>query len=172
VFGRSAVETGLLMTPWPVAVGLTAPIAGWLVDRHRPAGLLGGIGLVGLSLGLVLVASQEAHAALSRIAWWMALCGVGFGFCQSPNNRTILASAPRERAGSASGILAGARLVGQTLGAALVSMIFALTSANPGGVGHGATLALLVGAGFAAAGAVASSPRLFGFGQTEPPPPR
>ncbi|HEY1430393.1 MAG TPA: MFS transporter, partial [Stellaceae bacterium] len=172
VLGRSAVETGLLMTPWPMAVGFTAPIAGWLVDRRYPAGILGGIGLAVLSLGLVLVASQEAHAAVSRIAWWMAICGVGFGFFQSPNNRTILASAPRERAGSASGILATARLVGQTLGAALVGLIFALTSASQGGIGRGAILALLVGSGFAAAGAVVSSLRLVGFRQAEPPPPR
>src|SRR6516162_11887903 len=143
VLGRSAVETGLLMTPWPVAVDFTALIAGWLVDRHYPAGILGEIGLAVLSLGPVLVASQEAHAAVSPIAWWMAICGVGFGFFQSPNNRTILASAPRERAGSASGILATARLVGQTLGAALVGLIFALASAGSGGVGRGATLALI-----------------------------
>ena len=167
VLGRSAVETGLLMTPWPVAVALVAPIAGWLVDRHDPAGILGGIGLVALSLGLVLVAFQEAHAGVSRIAWCMAVCGVGFGFFQSPNNRTILASAPPERAGSASGILASARLVGQTLGAALVGLISALSSVSPEGIGRGATLALLVGAGFAAAGAVASS-LLLGFRQAEP----
>lgn len=163
VLGRSAVETGLLMTPWPVAVGFTAPFAGRLVDKHYPAGILGGIGLATLGLGLVLVASQEAHAAVSRIAWCMAICGIGFGFFQTPNNRTILGSAPPERAGSASGILAAARLVGQTLGAALVGLIFALTSASPGGIGHGATLALFVGAGFAAAGAVVSSLRLLGF---------
>jgi MFS transporter, DHA2 family, multidrug resistance protein len=172
VLGRSAVETGLLMTPWPVAVGFAAPIAGRLVDRNYPAGTLGGIGLAILSLGLVLVASQETLAAVSRIAWWMVICGVGFGFFQSPNNRTILASAPPERAGSASGVLATARLVGQTLGAALVGLIFALTSASPGGIGHGATLSLLVGAGFAAAGAVASSLRLFSSRRAEPPPSR
>jgi len=171
VLGQTAVETGLLMTPWPMAVACTAPIAGWLVDKHYPAGILGGIGLAILSLGLVLVASQEAHAAVSQIAWWMAICGVGFGFFQSPNNRTILASAPREHAGSASGILATARLVGQTLGAALVGLIFVLTSAGPGGIGRGATSALLIGAGVAAAGAVVSSLRLFGFRQAEPAPP-
>jgi hypothetical protein len=52
----------------------------------------------------------------------------------------------------------------------LVGLIFALTSASPGGIGHGATLALLVGSGFAAAGAVTSSLRLFGFRQAEAPP--
>src|SRR5271165_2291137 len=78
------------------------------------------------------------------MAWWMAICGVGFGFFQSPNNRTILASVPPDRAGSANGILATARLVGQTFGAALVGLIFALTSTSPSGISHGATLALLV----------------------------
>ena len=43
VLGRSAVETGLLMTHWPMAVGFTAPIAGWLVDRRYPAGILAGL---------------------------------------------------------------------------------------------------------------------------------
>ncbi|MGC1887036.1 MAG: MFS transporter, partial [Stellaceae bacterium] len=100
---------------------------------------------------------------------WMAICGVGFGFFQSPNNRTILASAPPDRAGSASGILATARLVGQTFGAALVGLIFALTSTSPSGISHGATLAVLVAAGFAIAGAIASSLRLFGFRRAELP---
>jgi len=42
--GRSQVATGLMMTPWPLAVGLVAPVAGRLADRF-PAGILGGIGL-------------------------------------------------------------------------------------------------------------------------------
>ena len=94
VLGRSAVETGLLMTHWPMAVGFTAPIAGWLVDRRYPAGILGGVGLAVLSLRLVLMASQEAHTAVSRIAWWMAICGVGFGFFQSPSSPAYPANAP------------------------------------------------------------------------------
>ncbi|MBS0331571.1 MAG: MFS transporter, partial [Proteobacteria bacterium] len=49
--GRSAVVTGLLMTPWPIAVGIAAPIAGRLADRHR-AGTLGGIGLSVFAAGL------------------------------------------------------------------------------------------------------------------------
>ena len=172
VLGRSAVETGLLMTPWPVAVGFAAPIAGWLTDKRYPAGILGGIGLATMSVGLVLLAFRPGHAAIPEMAWWMAICGVGFGFFQSPNNRTILASAPPDRAGSASGILATARLVGQTFGAALVGLIFALTSGSPSGISRGATLALLVAAGFATAGAIASSLRLFGFRRAELPQPR
>ena len=44
VLGRDQVETGLLMTPWPVALGLAAPIAGRLSDRV-PAGALGAVGM-------------------------------------------------------------------------------------------------------------------------------
>jgi len=42
-FGYSAVQMGLLITPWPIAVAVAAPVAGRLVERY-PAGLLGGIG--------------------------------------------------------------------------------------------------------------------------------
>ncbi len=59
----------------------------------------------------------------------MILCGAGFGLFQSPNNHTIITSAPRHRSGGASGMLGTARLLGQSSGAALVALMF-----NP--VGH------------------------------------
>ena len=124
VLGRSAVETGLLMTPWPVAVSISAPIAGHLADRW-PAGLLGGIGLVILAVGLGLLAAISPDAGSVDIIWRMAICGLGFGFFQSPNNRAMMASAPRQRAGAAGGMLATARLIGQTAGAAAVALISA-----------------------------------------------
>ena len=56
----------------------------------------------------------------------MALCGAGFGLFQSPNNHTIISSAPRNRSGGASGMLGTARLLGQSSGAALVALMFTL----------------------------------------------
>ena len=53
----------------------------------------------------------------------MILCGAGFGLFQSPNNHTIITSAPRERSGGASGMLGTARLLGQSTGAALVALM-------------------------------------------------
>jgi MFS transporter, DHA2 family, multidrug resistance protein len=82
------------------------------------------------------------------------LCGAGFGTFQSPNNRQMLASAPRERSGGASGMLGTARLTGQTLGAALVALIFGVAPQ------HGPTLALYTAAGFAAVAALVSMLRL------------
>jgi len=63
--GRSPVETGFLITPWPVLVGVMAPVAGRLSDRYSP-GLLGGIGLLILAAGLVaMMALPAAPAAWS-----------------------------------------------------------------------------------------------------------
>jgi len=159
VLGRSQVATGLLMTPWPATVAVIAPIAGRLADRY-PAGILGGIGLAVLSLGYVLLALLPTHPATIDILWRMTLCGLGFGFFQSPNNRAIVVSAPRERSGGAGAIQSTARLLGQTIGAALVALIFGL--AHPAG-GTGPTVAILLAAGFSALAAVASVFRLFNF---------
>jgi DHA2 family multidrug resistance protein-like MFS transporter len=155
VLGRSAVETGLLMTPWPVAVSIAAPIAGRLADRWS-AGLLGGIGLAILAVGLGLLAVIPPHAGTVDIVWRMAVCGLGFGFFQSPNNRAMMASAPRKRSGAAGGMLATARLIGQTAGAASVALIFRIE-------GHSTTnMTLVVAAIVAAVAAGVSMTRLVG----------
>lgn len=151
--GRSQVETGFLITPWPVVVAIMAPIGGFLADRYR-VGLLGGIGLAILSFGMAMLATLPRDASVFDIGWRMAVCGFGFGFFQSPNMKALLLSAPSSRAGGASGMVATARLTGQTLGAALAAFCFSI------GNGNGPTLALTIGVGFAAVGSGVSFLRL------------
>ncbi|RKP44892.1 MFS transporter [Trinickia fusca] len=151
--GRTQVETGFLITPWPLAIVFAAPLSGVLSDRYS-AGALGGIGLLILTAGLVLLATMGAHPAATDIAWRMAVCGAGFGMFQSPNNRQMLSAAPRERSGGASGMLGTARLTGQTLGAALVALIFGVAPT------HGPTIALETAAAFAAVAAAVSLLRM------------
>jgi len=153
--GHTAVETGLFMTPWPVALALTAPIAGRLADRY-PAGLLGGCGLLVMSLGLGLLAFLPETASAAAFIWRMALCGFGFGLFQSPNSRAILASAPRARSGAAGGMLSTSRLIGQTLGAAGVAILFRAYPAT------GSNLALCAAAALALLAALVSMVRLTG----------
>ena len=49
--GHSEVMTGLLLTPWPLATLVTAPLAGYLVERIHP-GILGSIGMALFAVGL------------------------------------------------------------------------------------------------------------------------
>ena len=126
VLGRSVFATGLLMTPWPIAVGIAAPFAGRLADRFN-AGLLGGIGLAIFAGGLFFLSRLGASPDDFSIAWRMAVCGFGFGIFQSPNNRTIVSAAPKARSGAAGGMLATARLLGQTGGAVAVGVAFHLS---------------------------------------------
>jgi DHA2 family multidrug resistance protein-like MFS transporter len=152
-FGYSAVQMGLLITPWPLAVAIAAPIAGRLVERY-PAGLLGGIGLCVFALGLLALAMLGEHPTPSDVIWRMALAGFGFGLFQTPNNRTMIAAAPRERSGGASGMLGTARLLGQTTGAALVALLLGRYPVD------GTQLSLFTGVGFALLGASLSLLRL------------
>jgi MFS transporter, DHA2 family, multidrug resistance protein len=168
VIGRSQVETGLLMTPWPVTVAMIAPIAGRLADRY-PAGILGGIGLGLLSLGFILLALLPDQPGDVNVIWRMAICGWGFGFFQSPNNRAIVTSAPRERSGSAGAIQGTSRLLGQTIGAALVALVFGYS--GPAG-GTSPTIAILLAAGFSAFAALASLSRSLNVLRIPRPPRR
>jgi len=142
VLRRSVFATGLLMTPWPIAVGIAAPFAGRLADKV-PTGLLGGIGLAIFAAGLFALSRMGSSPSDVDLAWRMALCGLGFGLFQSPNNRTIVSSAPKARSGAAGGMLATARLLGQTTGAVAVGATFHI-------FGVGATPHLLLAAAIAA----------------------
>jgi DHA2 family multidrug resistance protein-like MFS transporter len=155
VSGLTPIQIGILITPWPAALVVMAPIAGRLADRH-PAGLLGGFGLAVMTFGLLLVLFLPSPPAPVDVAWRLAVCGIGFGFFQSPNNRLIIASAPRDRAGAGSGMLSTSRLLGQTTGSALVALVLGITH----GVELGTRLAIAMAAGFAGLAMVLSSLRL------------
>ena len=153
VLGRTPIETGFLMTPWAVLVGIMAPIAGRLSVRYSP-GLLGGAGLAALSVGMGTLVFLPTVATAFDIGWRMAVCGVGFGFFQAPNIKALMSSAPPGRSGGASGIVATARLTGQAMGAALVAFCMTVSVVN------GPRYGLMLGVGFAAVASIASFSRL------------
>ncbi|MDE7467285.1 MAG: MFS transporter [Muribaculaceae bacterium] len=121
----SAITTGLLMTPWPLATMIVSPIAARYVERHNP-GATAAMGMVVFICGVVLLLFTGSNPQWWNIAWRMAVCGVGFGMFQTPNNIVMVMATPVHRSGGAGGMQSTARLVGQTLGATIVSSVFAL----------------------------------------------
>ena len=146
-WGRTPLQAGALITAWPAAVVVAAPIAGRLIGRW-PVGALSSCGLALLSIGMLLLAALPAQPVTADIVWRMVLCGIGFGLFQAPNNHAILTSGPVNRSGVAGGMLSTARTTGQTTGAVMLAIVFSLFNAHDG---HGPEVALVLAAGFAAA---------------------
>jgi DHA2 family multidrug resistance protein-like MFS transporter len=163
-WGLSAAETGLYMIPWPLAVALAAPVSGRLSDRVS-TGWLCAAGGICLAAGLLTAALCPRSSGLAPLVAATLLCGIGFGFFQTPNNRTMLLAAPRDRSGAAGGMQGTARLTGQTAGALVMTLLFALTSMDAA-----PRLGLGIAALFAVAGGLVSLMRAWTFSPSSPAP--
>src|SRR5690606_34788161 len=124
-YGMTPSEVGAVIAPWPLAMMLVAPLAGWLSDRY-PAGILGGIGMAVAVCGLVSLAFLPADPGWFDIAWRMALSSAGFSTFLSPNARLIIGSAPVQRAAASAGLIATTRMLGQNCAATLAAALLAL----------------------------------------------
>jgi DHA2 family multidrug resistance protein-like MFS transporter len=144
-YGFTPGAVGAMITPWPLAMMVVAPIAGALSDRY-PAGLLGAIGMVIAALGALLLAFLPAELSQGSLIWRMALCGGGFGMFLAPNARLLIHAAPRARAASAGGLLSTTRLFGEALGATWLAMLLSMGLTSPWIVGAtSACLTVLAG---------------------------
>ncbi|MDE6768232.1 MAG: MFS transporter, partial [Muribaculaceae bacterium] len=143
--------------PWPLATMIVSPIAARYVERHNP-GATAAVGMGVFILGVVLLLFPGNSPAEWNIAWRMAICGVGFGMFQTPNNIVMVMATPVHRTGGAGGMQSTARLVGQTLGATLVSTVFALIAAETNAV----RICLYISICFAACASIFSYTRTLG----------
>lgn len=118
------LSTGLILACWPLAVALTSPWANRLAGRLDSSALCAG-GATILAMGLMAAAVVPVHAGVAPLALCAMACGIGFGLFQVPNNRNLFLAAPPKRSAAAGGVQGTARLTGQTLGAIVVTLLFA-----------------------------------------------
>lgn len=153
--GQSPLMTGLCITAWPLAVAVSAMVAGRLSDRME-ASLLCAIGGGLLGAGLITIALLPLNGNVMLLMALIIPCGFGFGLFQVPNNRILFLSAPLSRSAAAGGMQGTARLAGQTSGSILMTLLFIWAPAADApqlGLAIGAVLAL-------AAAAISATPIL------------
>ena len=139
---------GLTLTVVPAAIGITAPIAGRLADRHGPRLFTVG-GMAATAIGLAVLAAGQSR--LGAVCAALALVGVGIGSFTPPNNASIMASAPRVQAGVAGGLLNMTRGLGTALGVALAGVTLDVGTREHGSLrGFTATSVLLASLALAA----------------------
>ncbi len=119
-------EVGLLLGAWSIGMALMAPVAGYLSGRYAVA-VLCGVGAGSMALGMFWLLLLHDGVLFFWPMAAMLVGGIGFGFFQTPNNRALLAGAPRNRSGAAGAMQATTRVFGQSFGTALVGVAFALS---------------------------------------------
>jgi len=122
--GMQTGAIGLLLAVWPLAMMMSASVAGVLADR-TPKGLPGVIGMILAAIGMTASGVLPADSGFLILAIPMALIGTGMGVFMSPTSHLIVGAAPRDRAASAGALVSSTRFVGQALGAALASAFLA-----------------------------------------------
>jgi EmrB/QacA subfamily drug resistance transporter len=124
ILGATPAQTGLLLTPVPIALGVMAPVSGALVDRigavlPTVAGMLAAAAAL---IGLALLGTSALAGTLALLA----LLGIGLGLFTPPNNSTIMGSAPANQLGVAGGILNMTRSLGTSVGVAATGAVLGL----------------------------------------------
>ena len=124
VLGYDTRQVGLMLAVVPIAMGIIAPIAGSISDRvgTRPITV---VGLIILLIGYVGLSTLRLNTTPLQYILLFLPIGLGMGIFQSPNNSAIMGSAPQERLGVVSGMLAITRTMGQTMGIALLGALWA-----------------------------------------------
>ena len=117
---------GIYLLPLALAIAFTAPISGWLSDRHGSR-LLSTAGMIITGVSFVAFAAIPSDFSYPVFALLLAVLGVGNGLFLSPNTSSIMSSVPQAQRGVASGMRATLQNCGQTIGQAIFFAIIIMS---------------------------------------------
>lgn len=120
---EAALQVGILLSAFTLPMALAAVPGGWISARlgyGRAAAIGLGLALIGF---LLVWATWELDTDNLVIALEMAVIGVGLGLTFSPISAAVINAVESDRLGSASALVIIMRLLGMTIGVALLTAI-------------------------------------------------
>lgn len=150
----SPLEAGVRFLPTTLMVIIIAPIAGRLTDKIGPRPLMT-FGLTLVAISLFWQSFLSVDSGFGFLAPGFVLMGIGIAFVMSPMSTAAMNAVDPTKAGVASGILSMNRMIGGTLGVAVLGALVG-TPGDPAGFVSSLGGALKIAAAVAAAGAVVS----------------
>jgi EmrB/QacA subfamily drug resistance transporter len=155
----SPLQSGLRILPWTAMPMLIAPIAGAFSDRVGGQRLMA-VGLALQAAGLLWIAAVATTTTpyVDFVGPFM-LSGVGMSLFFAPVANVVLSAVRPEHEGKASGANNAIRELGGVFGVAVLAAVFARVGGyqTAESFTHGMTVAVWIGGGLVAVGAVAAA---------------
>lgn len=122
--GFTPLSTGVRLLPVATCVAIFSVVGARLAVRIGTK-LVVGVGLLAMTAFYLWVATTTASTAYLTIALQMVVLGTGMGLTSAPATEAIMGVVPKAKAGVGSAMNDATRLLGGTLGVAVIGSVFA-----------------------------------------------
>ncbi|TBL81707.1 DHA2 family efflux MFS transporter permease subunit [Paenibacillus thalictri] len=122
--GLSAVQTGLILLPQSLMVGVMMPIAGALFDKIG-ARIIGFLGMLITGWSLFLTAQLDVNTSYSTIIIWLVIRAIGMGLMMMPIQTAGMNTVPMMKMGQGTALSNTVRQISASFGIAWLSLLFA-----------------------------------------------
>ena len=141
--GASAITAGFELLPMSVSFVIVSQLSGRLTRIFGPR-VITCAGMAGMGIGMLLMA-QFLGGNLLSIEAALLVIGIGLGLNTAPIQNVAVTSVPEDRAGTASGLINTARMVGATIGVAILGLLLGTHPGDGETAISGYRLAYLIG---------------------------
>jgi hypothetical protein len=122
--GYGPLETGVRLLPVATMVGITSVLGTALALRTGTKLVVAG-GLISLAAGLAWTSSASESTSYLTIAGQMVFIGAGIGVTSAPATESIMGAVSEAKAGVGSAVNDATRILGGTLGVAVIGSVYA-----------------------------------------------